>query len=205
LVRFSVRRLDINKYYIACYLISYIIAYIIVNQYSPLQQTIVQQKVSAQPTSNFLTYENPTYGIKIQYPADWTVSTNALEAYSGIVGFYSPLQNLTDVLPAQVSLSVRTYSQNVSLDEYTNITLAAVKQQGLELSESSAFTLAGKPGHRIIFSPPINAPITLNVMQAWTTIDDKVYLLSYNAEGSEFQNYLPIVRQMLNSLQIQQT
>ena len=205
MVRFSVCRLGINKYHIACYLISYIIAYTIVNQYSLSQQTIVQQKVSAQLTSNFLTYENPTYGIKMQYPADWTASTNSLETYSGIIGFYSPLQNLTDVLPAQVSLSIRTYSQNVSLDEYTNITLAAVKQQGLELGESNAFTLDGKPGHRIILSPPINAPITFSVMQAWTVIGNKVYLLSYNAEGSEFQNYLPIVQQMLSSLQIQQT
>jgi hypothetical protein len=175
-------------------------------QYSQLQHTTIQQKALAQPaSSSFLTYENPVYGIKMQYPADWTVSTTGLQSYSGIVGFYSPLQNLTDVLPAQVSLSIMTYSQNVSLDEYTNMTLTELEQQGLEVNESDAFTLAGNSGHRIIFSPPPQTtPIIFSVMQVWTTIDDRIYLLSYNAEGSEFQNNLPVVEQMLNSLQVQQ-
>jgi hypothetical protein len=34
-------------------------------------------------------------------------------------------------------------------------------------------------------------------MQVWTTINDKIYLLSYNAEGSEFQKNLPVVEQIL--------
>lgn len=186
-------------------------------QYSPLQQQqqhmMIQQKALAQQSAapNFLTYENPVYGIKMQYPADWTVSTTGFRSYTDIVGFYSPLQNLTDVLPAQVSLSIMTYSQNVSLDEYTNMTLTDIEQQGLQVNESDAFTLAGNPGHRIIFSPPAQlppppqtTPITFSVMQVWTTINDKIYLLSYNAEGSEFQKNLPVVEQMLNSLQVQQ-
>ena len=181
-------------------------------QYSQLLQQhhmMIQQKALAQQSAapNFLTYENPVYGIKMQYPADWTVSTTGFRSYTDIVGFYSPLQNLTDVLPAQVSLSIMTYSHNVSLDEYTNMTLTDIEQQGLQVNESDVFTLAGNPGHRIIFSPPPppqTTPITFSVMQVWTTINDKIYLLSYNAEGSEFQKNLPVVEQMLNSLQVQQ-
>src|SRR5690242_7831040 len=51
-------------------------------------------------TSNFLTYQDPTYGIKIQYPSDWTMSKTGLRDYTNIVAFYSPLQNLTAV-PSQ--------------------------------------------------------------------------------------------------------
>jgi serine/threonine-protein kinase len=148
----------------------------------------------------------------MQYPSDWTVSTNALPTYSGIVAFYSPLQNLQDILPAELSLSITTYIQSVSIDEYTRTTLAALEQQGIQVSESSAFTLAGKPGHRIVFSPPEprgqetqDAPqVSIRIMQTWTTIDNKVYLLSYSAEDSKFQKYLPTVEQMLMSLQVQQ-
>jgi len=173
-------------------------------EYSPLQHTIIQQEALAQPDSSFLTYDNPAHGIKMRYPADWTVSTNGLQSYSDIVGFFSPLQNLTDVLPAQVALSVMSYSANVSLDEYTNMTLTEIEQQGLEVAESNAFTLAGNPGYRIIFSPPPQTvPVSLNVLQVWTVINDKVYLLAYTAEGSEFQNNLPLVQQMLDSLQVQ--
>jgi hypothetical protein len=173
-------------------------------EYSPLQHTIIQQEALAQPASSFLTYDNPTHGIKMQYPADWTVSTNGLQSYSNIVGFFSPLQNLTDVLPAQVTLSLTGYSANVSLDEYTNMTLREIEQQGLEVNESNAFTLAGNPGHRIIFTPPPQAvPVSLSVMQVWTVINDKVYLLAYTADSSKFQINLPLVQHMLDSLQVE--
>ena len=183
---------------------------------NPLIKTMISQDVSAQPSttsgSNLITYDNPTHRLKLQYPSDWTVSTNALPTYSGIVAFYSPLQNLQDILPAELSLSITTYIQSVSIDEYTRTTLAALEQQGIQVSESSAFTLAGKPGHRIVFSPPEprgqetqDAPqVSIRIMQAWTTIDSKVYLLSYSAEDSKFQKYLPTVEQMLMSLQVQQ-
>jgi eukaryotic-like serine/threonine-protein kinase len=181
----------------------------------PLLGATIPQSISAQPAatsgSNLITYDNPTYKLKLQYPSDWTVSTNALPTYSGIVAFYSPLQSLQDILPAELSLSITTYLQPVSIDEYTRTTLAALEQQGIQTSESSDFTLAGKPGHRIVFSPPEpkgqetqDAPqVSIRIMQTWTTIDNKVYLLSYSAEDSKFQKYLPTVEQMLKSLQIQ--
>src|SRR5215475_13571987 len=99
----------------------------IVSQYCDVEQTSALQEASAQSATGFLTYENPTYGVEIKYPDTWVVSTTGFQTYNNIVGFYSPLQNLTDILPAEVSLSIRTYLQNVTLDEYTNVTLGALK------------------------------------------------------------------------------
>ena len=205
--------------YLLAYVVSLLLAAALTSSQvfsNPLIKTMISQDVSAQPSttsgSNLITYDNPTHKLKMQYPSDWTVSTNALPTYSGVVAFYSPLQNLQDILPAELSLSITTYLQSVSIDEYTRTTLAALEQQGIQVSESSAFTLAGKPGHRIVFSPPEprgqetqDAPqVSIRIMQTWTTIDNKVYLLSYSAEDSKFQNYLPTVEQMLMSLQVQQ-
>jgi eukaryotic-like serine/threonine-protein kinase len=205
--------------YLLAYVVSLLLAASLTSSQvfsNPLIKTMISQDVSAQPSttsgSNLITYDNLTHKLKMQYPSDWTVSTNALPTYSGIVAFYSPLQNLQDILPAELSLSITTYLQSVSIDEYTRTTLAALEQQGIQVSESSAFTLAGKPGHRIVFSPPEprgqetqDAPqVSIRIMQTWTTIDNKVYLLSYSAEDSKFQKYLPTVEQMLMSLQVQQ-
>jgi eukaryotic-like serine/threonine-protein kinase len=205
--------------YLLAYVVSLLLAAALTSSQvfsNPLIKTMISQDVSAQPSttsgSNLITYDNPTHKLKMQYPSDWTVSTNALPTYSGIVAFYSPLQNLQDILPAELSLSITPYLQSVSIDEYTRTTLAALEQQGIQVSESSAFTLAGKPGHRIVFSPPEprgqetqDAPqVSIRIMQTWTTIDNKVYLLSYSAEDSKFQKYLPTVEQMLMSLQVQQ-
>ncbi|MDQ4072790.1 MAG: hypothetical protein M3162_00660, partial [Thermoproteota archaeon] len=129
-----------------------------------------------------------------------------IPAYNGIVGFYSPLRNLTDILPAEVTVSITSYSSAISLDEYTKISIAALEQQGIKIDNSAARTLAGNPGYSIAFSPSNQtSPIGLNfkVMQAWTVIDNKVYLLSFNADTSKFDAYLPTAQKIIDSLQVQ--
>src|SRR5919112_5624081 len=114
----------INIFYIVVCLI---VIFTATALYGP-QQTIGQKEFSSSisnttTTSDFLTYENLLLGIKMQYPSNWTVSSSALRDYSDVVAFYSPLQNLSDALPAQLVLSMVRYSQNISLDEYTNLRL----------------------------------------------------------------------------------
>jgi hypothetical protein len=159
-------------------------------------------------SSSLLSYENPTYGITIQYPSNWMASTNQLPTYNSIIGFYSPLESLSDVLPVEFALSITTYTNNISLDEYTKITRTALEQQGMEISESSATTLAGNPAHKITFSPgdqiAQNSPVEFNFMQIFTIIGNKVYSLSYNAEASKFSTHLNTIQQMLDSVKIQQ-
>ncbi len=157
--------------------------------------------------TNVQNYENPSYGIKIQYPKDWTASTSAIPVYNGIIGFYPPLKNLTDIPSASVSLLVTTYAPTISLDGYTKTILGALEQQGVKIDESNPNTLAGKPGHRITYSPSNqetpNAPVNLKVMETWIVMNNKVYLVSFSADTQKFAAHLPTVQQMLDSLQIQ--
>ena len=47
-------------------------------------------------TVGFLTYENTTYGIKMQYPSDWLneVGTSSINnRYEVVVAFFSPLES----------------------------------------------------------------------------------------------------------------
>ena len=171
-----------------------------------------------QITDNTTTiYDNQVHGIQLVYPKDWTASTSGIPAYNGIVGFYSPLENLTDVLPAEITLSITTYLRPVSLDDYTSATLSALEQQGIQVEQSSSKTLAGKPGHTITFSPSNSLPgpysqappqqslPTFKVMQSWTVIDNKIYLMSFTAESSKFTNYLATAQKIMDSLQITPT
>ena len=168
----------------------------------------IPQLTSAQSSpSSLLSYENPTYGIKIQYPSNWMASANQLPTYNSIIGFYSPLESLSDVLPVEFALSITTYTNNIPLDEYTKITRTALEQQGMEITESESTTLAGNPAHKITFSPgdqiAQNSPVEFKFMQIFTTIGNKVYSLSYNAEASKFSTHLDTIQQMLNSVKIQ--
>lgn len=155
--------------------------------------------------SGFLTYENPLQGVKIQYPSNWTMSSNALRSYDDVVAFYSPLQNLSDAFPARLVLTVSKYSQNISLDERTNLTVSALNQsQEFIVNGSNPFTLAKHPAHQLIFSAiSPSAPFNFNVMQVSTTIGDKLYILTYEAVAPKFSKNLPTIQQMLQSVEIE--
>ena len=184
-------------------LISSLIAAIVIFQFG-LQEMTVPALVQA-TTEEFTTYENPTYGINMLYPSDWTQSVNPLQSYTDVVGFYSPFQNFTDNLPSEVTLSVRTYSGNVSLNDYTEFALTSLEQQGVRFNEYNISQLAGNTAHSILFSPPesVNVPISSSGMMVWTALDNKIYQIIFNAEKSKFDDHLPLVLQMIDSLQIQ--
>jgi len=158
-----------------------------------------------QNKTGFLTYENPTHGIFMEYPSNWLDSTSGLTDYTNLVAFYSPLQNLSDTLPARLIISVINYGQNIPLPEYTDSVLTAVNQsQQVDVRNSSDVTIAGYPGHRLVFAvqPFQNSTFILDQMNTWTTIGDKVYMLRYEGEESKFNQHLPEVSQMLESLEI---
>jgi hypothetical protein len=153
----------------------------------------------------FLPYDNPIYGIFIQYPLDWTASTSGLEDYIDVIAFHSPLQNVSDSFPARLKISVPVYSQNISLQEYTNFVLTTLNQsEQIDLRNSSEVTVAGYPGHRVVLAnqPFQNSTLIFYQMNTWTTIGNKVYLLTYEGEESTFNRHLPEVSQMLESLSI---
>jgi hypothetical protein len=155
----------------------------------------------------FLPYDNPTYGIFMQYPSNWTASTSGLEDYVDLIAFYSPLQNVSDSFPARLKISVPVYSQDISLQEYTNFILTTLNQsEQIDVRNSSEVTVAGYPGYRVVLAnqPFQNNTLIFYQMNTWTTIGNKVYLLTYEGEESTFNRHLPQVSQMLESLRIEQ-
>jgi hypothetical protein len=170
--------------------------------------TMTNETTTTTEPIDFLSYNNPAHGIFIQYPSDWTASTSGLEDYTDLIAFYSPLQNTSDPFPARLAISVITYSQNISLPEYTDFLLTPLNQsEQIDVTSSSEVTVAGYPGHRVVVvnsQPFQNSTLIFNRMITWTTIGNKVYLLSYEGEESAFNRHLPEVNQILESLSIQQ-
>jgi eukaryotic-like serine/threonine-protein kinase len=180
-----------------------------------LTQSVLAQKnatttssassTAAKKTSdNFLTYQNPTYGIKIQYPSDWTVSQTGLRDYTNIVAFYSPLGNLSDTIPQQLLLSKTHYSQNIALNDYSKLVNDTLKQPGIQIVESKSLMLTGGAiAHRVVFIPPAgNAPFKPEIMLVWTAKGDNIYTLSYNGDAAKYQTFLPAIEKMIASFEI---
>src|SRR5919106_4519852 len=112
-------------------------------------QTVFAQQQEEETA--FLTYDNPTSGIFMQYPSNWIASTSGLADYTDLVAFYSPIQNVSDFFPARLTISVINFAQNISLPEYTDSVQTILNQSDqVDVRSSSEVTVAGYPGHRVV-------------------------------------------------------
>jgi hypothetical protein len=149
-----------------------------------------------------IAYRNPQHGIFMLFPSNWTFSTSGLPDYTQIGAFYAPLQILSDPIPARLTITVMSYQEDISLKDFTNMTLSSLNQTGqVMISSSDPTTLA----HQVVFStlPNIGNPVSFEIMHSWTTVGSKVYVFQYSADSSKFDAYLPTVKQILESLRIE--
>jgi len=165
----------------------------------------LESNVTNSSTSEIV-YKNPQHGISMLFPSNWTFSTSGLPQYTQVAAFYAPLQNLSDLIPARFTITVMSYQQNVSLKEFTNMTLSSLNETNqVKILSSNPTTLAGQPGYQVVFStlPNMGSPVSFKIMHSWTAINNKIYVFEYGVESSKFNTYLPTVKQILDSLKIQ--
>jgi hypothetical protein len=165
----------------------------------------LESNVTNGTTPKETAYRNPQHGIFLLFPSNWTFSTSGLPEYTQVAAFYAPLQNVSDPIPARFTISVMNYQHNVSLKEFTNITLSSINETNqIKILSSDPTTLAGRPGHQVVFStlPNIGNPVSFEIMHSWTAVDNNIYVFQYSAEISKFDTYLPTVKQILDSLRI---
>ena len=149
----------------------------------------------------FLTYEDITTGISIQFPSNWEKSVNL----NNFVTFRAPPETDTRVYPAALGLKIQELtSQNVPLQEVTKVQMSELKKTNpdLKISESSSTTLAGKPAHKVVFSATDNDQVKRKALQLWTVVDNKAILITYKAQPDIYSSYLPTIEKMINSFQI---
>ncbi len=181
------------------------------------QQAMAQTNTTApsQATNNteqnaFLTYENTTYGIKIQYPAGygWQLAlsnqTSEDNVYNYIVAFRSPRDRVSDPVIETVNIAMENLppEENITLDAYSTFQISDLTQSGtnFDLKESTPTVLAGIPAYKIVYSE-ILQQVPLQVMQVWAIKDNKAYILTYVAEAPKYSTYLPVVQKMIDSFE----
>lgn len=122
-------------------------------------------------STNFLTYYSPLSGIFIQYPNNWRLSPVGIEDYNQIVVLFSPLDNLTDTLPARFTISQYNYVQDITLDSYTDMVFNEFRNLGINITESKSTKLSGLDAFQIstTFGGIGNEYLPLSkVMELWT-------------------------------------
>jgi eukaryotic-like serine/threonine-protein kinase len=170
--------------------------------------------------NSFRTYENPAYGIQIQYPSTWIVYADDVfsdnddnnDASIDIVSFLGPVKSNKEAYAPSLYISIDNPPSpsdlNLNLNEYltriTNDYEAGLKEFKVIESDTNSSILAGKPAYKLVFTDEEDE-IYYKTMDIGTIIGDKVYSLSYVAQREQYSDYLPTVQKMINSLKIMTT
>ena len=164
--------------------------------------------ISAQNSAS-RSYSNPVFGIKLEYPITWSAfelnSRFRDNVTSGIALLRAPRDNVSDKYAEKVNFNTQVFdSKNVTLDAYTSSILKSyANTSGVKVIESSATTFAGQPAHKVVITDDRVEPLKLKKMQVWSVINNsKSYVVTFGAEESKYQAYLPLFQDILNSLKI---
>jgi hypothetical protein len=156
--------------------------------------------------SDFLLYENPTIGIKMEYPANWVKIEEEQQAfqYPNVVVFRPSQQNNSDMFIENLTISVESIAQNTTLDEYTDVTVNLYSATNFDLVESdTTTTLAGNPAHKAIFEYRTKGEGNESkLLQIWTVKGSKAYRITFQADPERYSEILPIAQKMIDSFKI---
>jgi hypothetical protein len=158
--------------------------------------------VTTTSSSPFLTYENPSYRIRIQYPSDW--EKLEFSRRNIVVIFRSPAENSSDTKLENLLIQVGNLPfQNISLEALNNVNIDTLRNSlvDFELVESTATTIAYNPAYTIVYTDRVGQD-EHKTMQVLSIKEDKVYLITYTAEASRYDRYLPTIQKMIDSFRI---
>ena len=173
-----------------------------IQQESPTTPTTTQppETPTTQPSAiNFLTYENPIYGIRFEYPQDWTKKEGRGEGEYG-VRFDSP--DTSDIFQESFGVLVLdTSAQPITLDEYTRSIREQYEETNYRIIDFGNTTLANNPAAKIAYTEK-TVQHQYIFMSIWTIKSDELYRLSYVARTDEYPKGLDKFDEMVNSFEI---
>jgi hypothetical protein len=146
-----------------------------------------------------LVFDDPTFGVKLQYPSSWTKIQLGQPPRSNVdlVGAFIHRENQNATL-SRIGVAVQPLrSQDVKLDQYTPNQLNAIKRVNATVLEDKETNIAGNPAHNAVFT--INET---KVMQIWALKGDKAYIFAYQASPNEYAKNLPTFQRIIDSLEI---
>ena len=158
------------------------------------------------------TYENPGFGITIQYPSTWTgiqlrANPFAPTDTSIVASFEAPVENQSDLYRENLIFGVQgPIPEKITLEEYTENSLNEFHNMSkrVRILESSSTTLAGLPAHEITYTSNLQG-LNLTKSQIFTIINNNTaYVVTFGAEESQFNKYLPGIKKIIDSIRIDQ-
>jgi eukaryotic-like serine/threonine-protein kinase len=141
----------------------------------------------------FVTYDNSTQGIKIDYPKGWTVIEQGL-------AFLSPIENDSDTFRGGLRVTGGSVV-NETIDKLAESVLRFYNStmKDFHLVESKDVTFHGNPAHSLIYTFSVPGNGTLKAMDFGTIESNIIHVFQYVAQEDKFDSYLPTIQKMIDS------
>jgi len=161
--------------------------------------------VSSNPPG-LLTYKNDSYGVNIQYPANWSSNPgegndNSGDSSTDIVTF-SPKDTSSS---ATFDVSVDKVDSSENLKQYVSDSISdnKIDLKNYTASEPTlnGVTLAGSPAYKVIYSFTDQGE-NIKGLETGTMVGNKVYFITYENSPSKFDSDLPTVQKMIDSFKL---
>jgi hypothetical protein len=156
---------------------------------------IKRANLTITPIPDFFSYVNDDEGIRMKYPSDWDVSDSGL-GRGDIIRFFSPEDNADTGEPV-ASVSVKVIpSEGATLEEFA----LRERDPGPDLRnlDVKARDLSGQQAYESIFFD-YGANATTKGKSVFAVRDDQVYVINFVSEPSRYDDYLPMVEEMMKS------
>jgi len=150
--------------------------------------------MSTNANTTFLTYENSTRGVKIDYPKDWT----PMIQYG--LAFLSPKENSSDTFREGLTVA-RGHHGNESRSTLAAQVLKFYKSSlpSFKLVESKGTTFHGNPAQSLVYTFNLPGNGTIKVLESGTTENNNIYIFRYVAQENKYDSYLPTINRMIDS------
>src|ERR671921_835128 len=159
----------------------------------------------ARKTSEFVTYTNPMYGFRIQYPANWEKIDfgQAIEEDDRhiVVTFLSPPEDTLDLFREYLVIQVGMLMVHRSLEQNVDAQINSLRDSlpDFGIVESNATTVAGgNRVHTLVYTFKVGED-EYKVTEFWIIKADKLYYLKYSTESEKSDNHASTIRKMIDS------
>jgi eukaryotic-like serine/threonine-protein kinase len=166
-------------------------------------QIALAQGNSTNPAeTNFLTYENSTFGIKMQYPSSWAKQTTGQGV--NFVLLANGKNNLEQFLAKVNVTSIMGFPPNMPLKAMADRVVDGYRHflGNFQIKSYTNTTLGGNNAIKIVYSYTNTKNNSFNATDIATIKNDRLYVIQYYAESSKYQSYLPTLQKMIDSFQI---
>lgn len=159
----------------------------------------------ANENSNFLTYENSTYRIRMLYPDSWSLplEKNTLrDPFTIVVLFNGP--GAIGVRPVVRLIIDNSPGEHLTLHNYLDKIKSSVEglRNNREIESNANSTLAGNPAYTRVHTYKANNVIIKGKELGTIISGDKVMRLQYFSPIKSYESYLPTIQKMIDSLEI---